>query len=252
MYRQLPALSPVAHLRVHRRVHCREKCTPRRDKTRRHEPGNARWNATAHGDGAALRARRTCGEQVRYGGESHYPARAADKISRPRCRGERTASVHEMSIVSGILESVTEVARRAGASRLCQVNLRIGVMREVVPEAMDLAWEVLCEEDPLTDGCKLTWRTCIPRACATRAASDSPTTASTCAAPCAGAPIRASPTVASSISSPSRSSIPTSPSNRNGAASPSPTGGHHPVQPAATVKEYDRCPPRPLPSKAPS
>lgn len=61
-----------------------------------------------------------------------------------------------MSIVSGILESVTEVARRAGASRLCQVNLRIGVMREVVPEAMDLAWEVLCEEDPLTDGCKLT------------------------------------------------------------------------------------------------
>lgn len=64
--------------------------------------------------------------------------------------------MHEMSIVSGILESVTEVARRAGASRLCQVNLRIGVMREVVPEAMDLAWEVLCEEDPLTDGCKLT------------------------------------------------------------------------------------------------
>ena len=51
---------------------------------------------------------------------------------------------------------MTEVARRAGASRLCQVNLRIGVMREVVPEAMDLAWEVLCEEDPLTDGCKLT------------------------------------------------------------------------------------------------
>ena len=36
---------------------------------------------------------------------------------------------------------MTEVARRAGASRLCQVNLRIGVMREVVPEAMDLAWE---------------------------------------------------------------------------------------------------------------
>lgn len=113
-------------------------------------------SAAVHGHGTALRARRTCGERVRYGGESHYPARAAGKISRPRCRGERTASVHEMSIVSGILESVTEVARRAGASRLCQVNLRIGVMREVVPEAMDLAWEVLCEEDPLTDGCKLT------------------------------------------------------------------------------------------------
>ena len=53
--------------------------------------------------------------------------------------------MHEMGIVSGILESVTAVARNAGASRICKVNLRIGDMREVVPEAMALAWEVLCE-----------------------------------------------------------------------------------------------------------
>ena len=63
--------------------------------------------------------------------------------------------MHEMGIVSGILESVTAVARDAGASRICKVNLRIGDMREVVPEAMAFAWEVLCEEDPLTDGCEL-------------------------------------------------------------------------------------------------
>lgn len=63
--------------------------------------------------------------------------------------------MHEIGIVTGILESVTEVARNAGASRICKVNLRIGDMREVVPEAMDLAWEVYCEDDPLTDGCEL-------------------------------------------------------------------------------------------------
>lgn len=63
--------------------------------------------------------------------------------------------MHEIGIVTGILESVTRVARDAGASRICKVNLRIGTMREVVPEAMDLAWEVYCEDDPLTDGCEL-------------------------------------------------------------------------------------------------
>lgn len=84
--------------------------------------------------------------------------------------------MHEMSIVSGILESVVPVARDAGATRVCRVNLRIGDMREVVPEAMDLAWEVLCEEDPLTDGCELAVEEIHPEsvcpACGARFAHD--------------------------------------------------------------------------------
>lgn len=84
--------------------------------------------------------------------------------------------MHEMGIVSGILESVTAVARDAGASRICKVNLRIGDMREVVPEAMALAWEVLCEEDPLTDGCELATEDVHPEsvcnACGTSFAHD--------------------------------------------------------------------------------
>lgn len=71
--------------------------------------------------------------------------------------------MHEMSIVSGILENVIPVARDAGATKLCTVTLRIGDLREVAPDALDFAWEILCEEDPLTDGCKLSWEAVHPR-----------------------------------------------------------------------------------------
>lgn len=71
--------------------------------------------------------------------------------------------MHEMSIVSGILETVTAAARRAGALRVVAVSVRIGDLREVVPESLDLAWEVLCEEDALTDGCELKVEEVHPR-----------------------------------------------------------------------------------------
>lgn len=63
--------------------------------------------------------------------------------------------MHEIGIVSGILTTVTQTAREAGASRVVCVSLRIGIMCEVVPESLSLAWEVLCEDDPLTVGAKL-------------------------------------------------------------------------------------------------
>lgn len=71
--------------------------------------------------------------------------------------------MHEMSLVGGILDSVVPVARRSGASRLCTVTLRIGDLREVSPEALDFAWEILCEEDELTEGCALEWEAVHPR-----------------------------------------------------------------------------------------
>ena len=71
--------------------------------------------------------------------------------------------MHEMTIVSGILEAVAPVAREAGAERVVTVSLRIGDLREVVPEALDFAWEVLCEEDPLMEGCALAVEEVHPR-----------------------------------------------------------------------------------------
>lgn len=58
--------------------------------------------------------------------------------------------MHEIGMVSGILTTVVQTAREAGASRVVCVSLRIGDMCEVVPESLDFAWEVLREDDPLT------------------------------------------------------------------------------------------------------
>ena len=58
--------------------------------------------------------------------------------------------MHELGIVSGILETVRDAAREAGALRVVSVKVRIGDMCEVVPESLDFAWDVLRDEDPLT------------------------------------------------------------------------------------------------------
>ena len=53
--------------------------------------------------------------------------------------------MHEMSIVSGILDCVCESAKRAHARKVCAIQLSIGDMTEVVDEALDFAFEVLSE-----------------------------------------------------------------------------------------------------------
>ena len=58
--------------------------------------------------------------------------------------------MHELGLVSGILDVCTKTAREAGASRVVSVLLRIGDMAEVNPESFDFAWDVLREDDPLT------------------------------------------------------------------------------------------------------
>ena len=45
--------------------------------------------------------------------------------------------MHEIGIVNGILKTVIDTAREAGASRVVSVKLRIGDMCEVVPESLD-------------------------------------------------------------------------------------------------------------------
>lgn len=63
--------------------------------------------------------------------------------------------MHEVGIVSGILRTCTDTARKSGATRVIAVTIRIGEMCEVVPEAMDFAWETLRGEDPLTADAEL-------------------------------------------------------------------------------------------------
>lgn len=70
--------------------------------------------------------------------------------------------MHEVGIVREILNTVEDAARGAGASRVVSVTLRIGDMCEVVPEALDFAWETLRAERPLTKGAELTVETVLP------------------------------------------------------------------------------------------
>jgi hydrogenase nickel incorporation protein HypA/HybF len=49
--------------------------------------------------------------------------------------------MHEASIAMAAIEQAIEAARQHGATRISRVVLRIGALRQVVPEAMSLAFE---------------------------------------------------------------------------------------------------------------
>lgn len=53
--------------------------------------------------------------------------------------------MHEMAIASALVDQVLRVAREHKADRVREVIVVCGVMRQVVPEALELAFEVLTE-----------------------------------------------------------------------------------------------------------
>ncbi len=53
--------------------------------------------------------------------------------------------MHEMSIVSGVIDAVRTSAENAGAERVLKITLRIGDMTEVIDEALEFAFEALTE-----------------------------------------------------------------------------------------------------------
>jgi hydrogenase nickel incorporation protein HypA/HybF len=53
--------------------------------------------------------------------------------------------MHEMSIAEGVLQAVLDAAGACGARRVERVELLVGQMRLVVPEALVMAWQVIGE-----------------------------------------------------------------------------------------------------------
>ena len=53
--------------------------------------------------------------------------------------------MHEMGIISGVLDAVNASAREAGATKVLVVSLRVGVMTEAIPDALQFAFEALGE-----------------------------------------------------------------------------------------------------------
>jgi hydrogenase nickel incorporation protein HypA/HybF len=62
--------------------------------------------------------------------------------------------MHEMSIATQLLETVLAVAAENGAAGVEQVEVELGAMRLVVPEVLELAWQVAAE-GTLAEGARL-------------------------------------------------------------------------------------------------
>lgn len=63
--------------------------------------------------------------------------------------------MHELGIMTGVLDAAVGAARDAGAERLLGVTLRIGDMTEAIEDALVFAWEALTEDDPFVQGAEL-------------------------------------------------------------------------------------------------
>ena len=63
--------------------------------------------------------------------------------------------MHELGIMTGVIDSVKTAALDAGATRLLKVTLSVGEMTEAVDTALQFAFEALCDDDPFTKGAEL-------------------------------------------------------------------------------------------------
>ena len=57
--------------------------------------------------------------------------------------------MHELGIMTGVIESVDSAARAHNATRVLKVSLSVGVMTEAIEDALRFAFEALCEQAPL-------------------------------------------------------------------------------------------------------
>ncbi len=53
--------------------------------------------------------------------------------------------MHELGIMTGVMESVETAAREAGATQVLKISLTVGVMTEAIEDALRFAFEALSE-----------------------------------------------------------------------------------------------------------
>lgn len=64
--------------------------------------------------------------------------------------------MHELGIMTGVMDAAVKSAQEAGATRLLGVTLSIGEMTEAIEDALVFAFEALVEDDPFTKDAELT------------------------------------------------------------------------------------------------
>lgn len=70
--------------------------------------------------------------------------------------------MHELGLMTGIMDAVIAAANDAGADRVTEIDLTVGEMTEVVEEAMHFAFEVL-SEGTICEGATLKMNIVQPR-----------------------------------------------------------------------------------------
>ena len=63
--------------------------------------------------------------------------------------------MHELGIMTGVLDAAEKAARAAGATKLLKVSLSIGEMTEAIEDALVFAWEALTDDDPYAKDAEL-------------------------------------------------------------------------------------------------
>lgn len=63
--------------------------------------------------------------------------------------------MHELGMMTGVVDAVSEAARNAGATRVLEVNLSVGEMTEAIEDCLVFAYEALTEGNELMEGSKL-------------------------------------------------------------------------------------------------
>jgi hydrogenase nickel incorporation protein HypA/HybF len=63
--------------------------------------------------------------------------------------------MHELGIMTGVMESAEKAARDAGANGVLKVSLQVGVMTEAIEDALQFAFEALQEANDYFKDAKL-------------------------------------------------------------------------------------------------
>lgn len=64
--------------------------------------------------------------------------------------------MHELGIMTGVMDAVTKSAHEAGADKVLKVSLSVGEMTECIQDALVFAFEALTEDDPFVRDAELT------------------------------------------------------------------------------------------------
>ena len=63
--------------------------------------------------------------------------------------------MHELGIMTGVLDAVTKSAHEAGAVRVLKVSISVGEMTEAIQDALEFAFEALSDCDEFVKGAEL-------------------------------------------------------------------------------------------------